>query len=125
MLGKLIAIVLCGFVGLVIVGLIAGGDEFGAGGQAAQSAASLCRQPAKVDKILAIANDIRLLPGRRGAVTEVDERVWAELPRDSKISVTLALYCSVASTSGNGSIRLQGWRDGETKASMTNGNYMD
>ena len=78
---------------------------------------------AQIGKVQRIANEMRLLPGRYGEITEVDERIWAELPRDSKTAVALAVYCSL--DKGETSVTLRGWRDGETKASIVNGNYWD
>ena len=78
---------------------------------------------AKILKVQQIANEMQLLPGRYGEITEVDERVWAELPHDSKLALALTVYCSL--DKGKTDLILRGWRDGETKASLINGIYLD
>jgi hypothetical protein len=77
----------------------------------------------QIAKLQLAANKMHLLPGRYGEITEVDERVWEELPRDSKTALALAVYCSLGKDKTD--LTLRGWRDGETKASMVNGNYWD
>ena len=74
-------------------------------------------------EIMQIATRMHVFPGRIGAITEVDERVWSELPRDSKTALAIAVYCDLGV--GKTDLLLRGWRDGETKASLNNGNYWD
>ena len=91
----------------------------------AKSARDICKgiTNAQILKGQQIANQMGLFPGRYGEVTEIDERVWVELPKDSKVAAALTVYCSL--DKGQTSVMLRGWRDGETKASIVNGNYWD
>ena len=78
---------------------------------------------AKISEAMETGRKIGLFPGRVGEITEVDERVWAEFPHDMKVASALLVYCSLGS--GTTNLLLRGWRDGETKASLVNGNYSD
>jgi hypothetical protein len=78
----------------------------------------ICQKVTAAQKaeIMQIATKMHVFPGRIGGITEVDERVWAELPRDSKTALALAVYCDLGVEKTD--LLLRGWRDGETKASI-------
>jgi hypothetical protein len=115
--GKTVFVASCA---IILVAAIAGHKN-----AVAKNGREICKgiTTAQIAKVQLAANKMHLLPGRYGEITEVDERVWAELPRDSKTSVALAVYCSL--DAGKTNLTLRGWRDGETKASIYAGNYMD
>ena len=114
------------FVVLCAVGLAAAiAGTRNASIASAKTGREICNKitTAQISKVQQIANGMHLLPGRYGETTEVDEKVWAELPRDSKTALALAVYCSLGAEKTT--LRLVGWRDGEEKASIYNGNYWD
>ena len=112
---------------LIIIGSFSSNQPGGIAYEARTSAATFCNgSPDKAAQAISIGKDVGALPsGVTGGRIEVDEHVWAELPRKSKITLTLALYCGVADRDGRGHVMLVGYRDGDTKASMTDGNYLD
>ena len=115
--GKTVFVVSCA---IILVAAIAGHKN-----AVAKNGRAICEKvtTAQIAKVQLAANKMHLLPGRYGETTEVDEKVWAQLPRDSKTALALAVYCSLGAEKTT--LRLVGWRDGEEKASIYNGNYWD
>ena len=74
-------------------------------------------------ELMQLATKMHVFPGRMGEITEVDQRVWKEIPNNGKVSLALAVYCDLGAKETY--LGLRGWRDGETKAYIVDGNYMD
>lgn len=52
----------------------------------------------------------------------VEDRAWEQISHDEKVSIGVIYFCNQY-PEGRGFIRVIGFRDGETRASVSDGNY--
>lgn len=70
---------------------------------------------------------IRSMSGNlsKGITLIVEDRLWAEASHDAKVSMTAAAYCTIVDDQDRGWVYVRGYRDGKTRATVSNGDYFD
>lgn len=110
-----------GLVGLLTLPLVAcGAPDQAAVPEAPPLSAEAVRA---CEKFLADGARSGLIRGRpNGATIAVDERIWAELPMETKRTTLAALSCATfrqARPPGDAYVAAVGWRDGKRKLMLT------
>jgi hypothetical protein len=116
------------FLVVAVIGVLAMiAAYFDAGLQMNQAVVDFCRdEPERVEETLAEADGVGLIIGVGEAEIEVNDLIWAALPREQRVVIALAAWCQYSVLAyGSRSLIVRGWADGTVKASVLEGHFVE